>query len=484
MLKCPKCGTQNLEGTERCKNCEYPLKEKIIFYEQPDRVKNVILLILFNIIFCIFIPAFFMLYTASLDSSFYYKPICVILSCFFVLFGEIISYKLTYKIVKNNYQLKNILSWYTALILIVYMPSITLINVGIALFLIISAILSYFVILKFFIKEKITFKPVYTIIIVVCCLITFMIPNLQHPTKINKWLYNTFVSDFDSKALKIKLVDNYNADNWKNITYLHKFSEEELSEITELTINKKLKDVTSKDLSKFTNLKNLTIKNITVDDLDFSKNKNLAYLELENVKFESDFYINENININEIEIYDSKFNDININSDSIVSINAENCNANNIKINNSNHLSDLIFINSKINSVVINDNKTLKNIILSIADNITINNMGDIKDFFDLFDVYYSSKIVFKKFNFDDKSISFSNDEYIMFDGDLSVKENSLVKDLILENLTVKVYDYYHDVIYDNQTSDLELGDKLYLYDLNGTEVLNCWVYNLSDNNL
>ena len=83
--------------------------------------------------------------------------------------------------------------------------------------------------------------------------------------------------------------------------------------------------------------------------------------------------------------------------------------------------------------------------------------------------------------------------EYIKFDGTLYVKDNSLVKDLLLENLTAKVFDNYHEIIkrhedgsvtYDSESKTKEqgpnsgLGDEIHVYE-NNEEVLYCNVLNL-----
>ena len=176
---------------------------------------------------------------------------------------------------------------------------------------------------------------------------------------------------------------------------------------------------------------------------------------------------------------------------------AEKSKVNNITINNSLGLKEFYFIKSNINNVTIDGNKNLRSLGLSKTNNITIKNMGNINDFFKLYkDQYgysFNEYLMFKKLVFDNKKISFKNDEYIKFNGYLYVKENSLVKDLLLENLTAKVFDNYHEIIkrhedgsvtYDSESKikeqgpDSGLGDEIHLYE-NDEEVLYCDIFKL-----
>lgn len=512
-MKCPNCGIENLEGTEKCKNCEFPLKK----YEttnnvKVDKTKNSILLVLFNILYCFIIPFILLLVVlAKTNILFGVKIALIILAILIHILGEYISCLCTIKIVKNKENIKKTLSWYELGTLICYIPvfyslaSAESNKFWILILLIIFKFLSYTFTVKFFLKEEIKIKKLPIIILFICYIVSFMIPNLTNPTNINKNLYKTFGSnDFDSKELKIKLVDEYNDEyNYDNdVSYFHKFTKEELENITILEINKEINNITSKDLAKLLNLQELYIKQLKLkNNFDLSSNKKLTVLNIDNVSFDKDFIIGENSNVKKIYIDNSTFKDINISSNNLVKVEAENCNVNNVTINNSSSLKELYLIKSKVNDVTIDGSKNLRNLGLSKVNSINIKNIGNIKDFFDLYKDEYNEieeYLMFKKLVFEDKIISFKNDEYIKFDGTLYVKKNSLVKDLLLQNLTAKVFDYYHDIIRENadgtttfdgeskvkeQGQDSGLGDELHLYE-NEKEILNCNIFNLDKYNM
>ena len=508
-MKCPNCGIENLEGTEKCKNCEFPLKK----YEttnnvKVDKSKNSILLVLFNILYCFIIPFILLLVVlAKTNILFGVKIALIILAILIHILGEYISCLYTIKIVKNKENIKKTLDWYELGTLICCIPIFYSLassesnKFWILILLIIFKFLSYTFTVKFFLKEKINIKifPITTLII--CYIISFMIPNITNPTDINKSLYKAFgYNDFDSKKLKIKLVDEYNDEyNYDNdISYFHKFTEEELENITNLEINKEINDVTIKDLSKLTNLERLSIKQLKIKyDFNLSSSKKLTVLKIDNVTFDNDFIVDTNCNIKEIYIENSAFKNIDIKSNNLIKIEAEKCKVNDVTIEDSNSLKEFYLIKSKINNVTINGNKNLRSLGLSKVNNINIKNMGNLETYFKLYKDDYGDSLyeylMFKRLIFNDKKISFKNDEYIKFDGSLYVKKDSLVKDLLFENLTAKVFDYYHEVIRENedgtktynseikvkeQGSDSGLVDKLYLYE-NNKEVLNCSIFDL-----
>lgn len=510
-MKCPNCGVENLVGTERCKNCEMPLKQyEIKNNVQVNKSKNSVLLVLFNIFYCFIIPIILLLTSISNHSGdlLGLKIILTILAVLIHILGEYISCLVTIKIVKNKKNIMQTLSWYELGALICYIPlfywgaSAEISHFWVLILLVIFKFISYIFTVKFLLKEKISMKVFPIIILIICYTFSFLVPNLKNPTSINKNLYKVFGSnDFDSKELKIKLVDEYNEeDNYtgNNISYFHKFTDKELENITDLEINKKLGSVTIKDLSKLKNLQRLSIKKLKIkDDFNLSLNKKLIILNLENVNFSKNFIIDTNSNIKKIYVKNSTFKDININSTKLEKMEAEKCEANNLTINNSLSLKEFYFIKSKVNDVTIDGNKNLRSLGLSKANNINIKNMGNIKDFFKLYrDEYgysFEEYLMFKKFAFDDKKISFKNDEYIKFDGTLYVKDDSLVKDLLLENLTAKVFDNYHEIIkrhedgsvtYDSESKIKEqgpnsgMGDEIHVYE-NKEEVLYCDVLNL-----
>ncbi len=510
-MKCPKCGTINLEGTEKCKNCEFPLNQyNMTSAIQVNKTKNSILIVLFNLLYCFIIPIILLLAALTRTNILFgVKIILFIFASLTHILGECISCLNTIKIVKNKENIKKTLSWYELGALICYIPifySISTIEINylwIFIFLVLFKFISYVFTVKFFLKEEIKIKVLPIIILAFCYIMSFLIPNFTNPTDINKSLYKVFGNrDFDSKELKIKLVDEYNSEyNYDNdISYFHKFTEEELENITNLEINKETNDVTIKDLSKLTNLQRLSIKQLKIkNDFNLSYNKKLTVLNIDDVSFDKNFTIDENSNIKEIYIENSKFKDININSESLIKVEAENCKVNNVTITNSLSLKEFYLIKSKVNNVILDGNENLRSLGLSKTNSITIKNMGSIKDFFDLYKDEYGSRIdgylLFKELVFEDKKITFENDEYIKFDGALYVKKDSLVKDLLLENLTAKVFDYYHEVIRENadgstifdserkvkeQGLDSGLGDELHLYE-NDKEILNCNIYDLDE---
>lgn len=510
-MKCPNCGVENLVGTERCKNCEMPLKQyEIKNNVQINKSKNSVLIVLFNILTCFIIPIFLFLTSISNHSGqlLGLKIILIILAALIHMSGECISCLVTIKIVKNKENICKTLSWYDLGALICYIPlfywgaSNEISHFWILILLVIFKFISYILTVKFILKEKIRMKIFPIIILAICYIFVFSIPNLKNPTNINKNLYRVFGSnDFDSKELKIKLVDEYNEeDNYtgNDISYFHKFTDRELENITDLEINKKLKNVTIKDLSKLKNLQSLSIVNLKIrNEFNLSSNKKLTILNLENVSFSKNLIIDSNSNIKEIHVDNSIFKDIKINSNNLIKMEAEKSKVNNITINNSLGLKEFYFIKSNINNVTIDGNKNLRSLGLSKTNNITIKNMGNINDFFKLYkDQYgysFNEYLMFKKLVFDNKKISFKNDEYIKFNGYLYVKENSLVKDLLLENLTAKVFDNYHEIIkrhedgsvtYDSESKikeqgpDSGLGDEIHLYE-NDEEVLYCDIFKL-----
>lgn len=510
MMNCPNCGCYNLDGTEKCKNCEYPLIKINDIEVNPDDSKNSALIILFNIVYCFMIPIILFYFGTRLsDELLGIKSLMYVMAFLIHVFGESFSYLNTFKIVKNKENFFGSFSWYELivliflLLLIVCMPSLVQSTSGMLILIIFTMfkLVSYVFTIKVFLKEKIRLKILPIILLIICYIMVFLVSNLSVPTELNKKLYMLFGNDFESKSLKIKLVNDYNYHKIKKkkISYLHKFNQKDLKQITRLEINKEINDVTIKDLSKLTNLERLSIKQLKIKyDFNLSFSKKLTVLKIDNVTFDNDFIVDTNCNIKEIYIENSAFKNIDIKSNNLIKLEAEKCKVNDVTIEDSNSLKEFYLIKSKINNVTINGNKNLRSLGLSKVNNINIKNMGNLETYFKLYKDDYGDSLyeylMFKRLIFNDKKISFKNDEYIKFDGSLYVKKDSLVKDLLLENLTAKVFDYYHEVIRENedgtktynseikvkeQGPDSGLGDKLYLYE-NNKEVLNCSVFSLN----
>lgn len=474
-MNCPNCGCYNLDGTEKCKNCEYPLIKINDIEVNPDDLKNSALIILFNIVYCFMIPIILFYFGTRLsDELLGIKSLMYVMAFLIHVFGESFSYLNTFKIVKNKENFFGSFSWYELivliflLLLIVCMPSLVQSTSGMLILIIFTMfkLVSYVFTIKVFLKEKIRLKILPIILLIICYIMIFLVSNLSVPTELNKKLYMLFGNDFESKSLKIKLVNDYNYHKIKKkkISYLHKFNQKDLKQITRLEIDKKIKNVTTKDLKKLTYLKELVIKNYKFDD----------------------FNIDSNFNIKSLYIKNSEFKNINISSEKIEVVQADNIKAKDINIKDAKKLRKIFINKSNVTNVIVYKDRYLKNLKLSKVDTITIKNISNIKDFFDLYNSSFGS-LIFRNLIINDKKISFKDNEYMKFNGNLYIKENSLIKDLLIENLTTKVFNYNNDIISDSedinnekkQEQRFKYGYKLHLYE-NENEVLNCNVYSLN----
>lgn len=474
-MNCPNCGCYNLDGTEKCKNCEYPLIKINDIEVNPDDLKNSALIILFNIVYCFMIPIILFYFGTRLsDELLGIKSLMYVMAFLIHVFGESFSYLNTFKIVKNKENFFGSFSWYELivliflLLLIVCMPSLVQSTSGMLILIIFTMfkLVSYVFTIKVFLKEKIRLKILPIILLIICYIMVFLVSNLSVPTELNKKLYMLFGNDFESKSLKIKLVNDYNYHKIKKkkISYLHKFNQKDLKQITRLEIDKKIKNVTTKDLKKLTYLKELVIKNYKFDD----------------------FNIDSNFNIKSLYIKNSEFKNINISSEKIEVVQADNIKAKDINIKDAKKLRKIFINKSNVTNVIVYKDRYLKKLKLSKVDTITIKNISNIKDFFDLYNSSFGS-LIFRNLIINDKKISLKDNEYMKFNGNLYVKENSLIKDLFVENLTTKVFNYNNDIISDSedinnekkQEQRFKYGYKLHLYE-NENEVLNCNVYSLN----
>lgn len=504
-MKCIKCGTENLDGTKRCKECEYPLEKQLEFYDKTDKGRNITLIVLFNALFSFVLPILILLILSAPGSN-----EDVMLSSYIIVFtlmalshflSESLSFNIVKSIVKNTEYFKKATFYYDVFSLLCYfLIAVFMLKevYWILIILSVTKVISFVLSDKFVLKEKIILNKKYIIGFLSYLLLLFLIPNLFIASNVNKALFKILgKSSFSSKNLQIELIEKWNdgemgSHYFGEVTYFHKFTDSELKEITELSVSN---SITNKDIKSLKYLEVLTIKNSKLNDIFSNNLGNITTLNIINSKLNG-IDIGKG-KLEKIYIENSDINKINVNeSNNLELIDCTDSNIDDINISNNDNLEQIKFIKSKITNVLITNNTILKSTTLSKVDKLEITKQGILKDFLNNINGY-EEYLIFRTLIFDDKKISFNNNEYIKFDGTLYVKENSLVKDLLLENLTAKVYDHYHEKIrceddscyYSEETKIKEQGlenglsDELKLYDKSDL-ILDCDILALHDYDL
>src|SRR5574344_1984493 len=379
-MKCKNCGTKNLKGTERCKNCGYEFNQENQM-NGDDTSKNAGLLVLFNIIYSFLIPIVFVLMSFRIksDNHFGFLSILILFIASIIhFFGETISFIQVKAITKNTYNFKKITFYYDIFALLCYFLFAVFVNKELYWLMIILAIFkisSLVLANKFVLKEKFNVKKSYLVEFALYLLFLFLIPNLFMPTSTNEFLFKVFGrSEFSSKKAQILLVKDWNNLKLTNgeyvnrVTYFHKFTNNELKRVEIITTDGLL---TNKDLSKFKYLTDLNIKNFNRKKFyDLSSNARLLNLKIENSEIQAidsktlgdvrtltisssnlkEININKNSFIKEAHIYSSFFNNFNVNNNSsLANIECDNLKINNVVLKNNSNLYFLAFSKSEIN---------------------------------------------------------------------------------------------------------------------------------------
>lgn len=122
-----------------------------------------------------------------------------------------------------------------------------------------------------------------------------------------------------------ELVDAYNAEKGTTYDYTHNFTEAELASLENLTLDEQGPNYhghsveSLSGLSYLTGLKNLTLKNMTVTDINLSSNTALISLVIDSVSL-TELKLNKNINLDNLEINAPTLNKINLSNTNISNI--------------------------------------------------------------------------------------------------------------------------------------------------------------------
>lgn len=422
------------------------------------------------------------------DSSYLLGKYAFAFNCITILF---ITYIMFFSI--NSFSVKFLETWW----------------IGICIGLILSKIISYIIVKKYVLKEKIDHKNLLFGCFGTYILLIFIVFHFLIPSNINKFLFNIFGStEFSSKEFKIYLTDLY-AENCGNASYFNDFTDKELECFDDIKFeNQKF---TTDDLSKLKYLKRLEIDNTVFDrQIDFSKNSELEYLNIidstiDNLSSQllgnvSSLYL-EKVNANTIDIKDgnlkeltakeSKIENFKVQGTIIEKINSTKMAIKALEVSNTMKLSTLNIEDSTIESVLLDNNIGFENKKNSV--NVDKINTLELKNVKNIDSLLQNSEFTFKEIKLlDNKGFKLDNNSYLKLEhANLYVPEKTKVKELILENMTAIVIDHYHDkiscdettCIYDDeektkiQGPDSMLGDTIELYDSDNNQLFKWHVF-------
>lgn len=444
-MKCINCGCENLDGTERCKKCEYPLNKK-----KHDR--KYLFLYFFLFLYSFVIPIIILILSVKEISN---SVLFIAVTMHF--FAEIFAIYTTKSLFHTKDNFNKIIYNYDIFSLIVYFLLIgvfvKLDMYSLSLILSVLKVISYLISKRFVLKNKIPLKKWKYILLSSYVILLFVITNAIYPTSINKFLFLKFGNtNFSSKELQILLVDKYSSDV-KN--YFSSLSRKELKKIDELETNVAISD---DDIKVMSNLENLTFKNFKGDIV--LSNSTLKTINIDDCDINT---LDLKNNISKIHIDNSKINTLNIsNMDILTDITIIYSNLNDVKVINNSKLYNFN-VGSEIKNILLENNLNIKKIDITSVDNLIYRNMENFADFLNNID-NISNRIKFKKLKFNDIEISLNNEQYIEFDHSfLHVSSSSLVKDLNIKNISYKIVDYF-----DNEVVNLDEkldGKYLQLYE-------------------
>lgn len=441
-MRCRNCGCENLDGTERCKKCEFPLNKKIV-----DR--KYLLLYLFLFIYSFVIP--FLIYRLSLEEI---TNSVLFIAGIIHFFAEVFAIITTKSLIHKTDKFSKVIYNYDLFCVIVYSLFIPIFSYigwyNLTLILSVLKVISYFIAKRFVLKDKILLSKWKYVVLSSYIMIIFILVNVIYPTNINKYLFLKFGNtDLSSKELHIILVDKY-SDNKRS--YFKALTSQELKKINDLDIDVQIDD---SDLKKMNNVQTLTLNNYK-GNIDFT-NDNLEEININNSNISS---LKLKNNIKKLYIYKSKINELKISDMKYLNrMYISNAEIKDLKLINNKNLYE-VDIDAKINNALLENNTIFKSYKIKTVDNLTYKDMGSFSDFIN------SNKynIKFKKINFDEIEISLNNEQYIEFDHSfLHVSSSSLVKDLNIKNISYKIVDYY-----DNEVVNLDEkldGKYLQLYE-------------------
>lgn len=213
--------------------------------------------------------------------------------------------------------------------------------------------------IKLLLKDNIKNK----IIIIIGIILFFIIVLLKNlflmPSEFNKNIFIKYgKTDFSSKILYTELIDEYNSNNkYKKVNYFYKLSDEDLTQITNLSYSETNSPLTNKDLAKLINLENLTISGLAEENLDLTNNKKIKIFELLSDQKINNILFNENV---EHILIKQEFDTLDISN--LLNLKSLNAKVNKLKIYNLNQI-----INSNIKIEV-------KKIIVESEKEISISN--------------------------------------------------------------------------------------------------------------
>lgn len=300
-VECPKCGYQNDINKQICDNCgTYLVNKNVTLLSEKQETKkeikiskkkNIILFTLFIILYNL-IPILCFTLSSILTNNFYndsaVSAVLAIVSLFVLAFLTELFTCLTVKLIcKNTEYLNKCLLVFEIVCMIFY---VFIMFTGLQyyyfdLILVLLRLISWFIARKTVIKEKIKFNKKILFMFLAYVLLMILIPNIFSPTRINKMMFKTFGStSFSTKETYIELIDEYNLDSKRNVTYFHKLTNNQLKNIKELTYFKA--PISNDDIKKLSNLESISITNPSNTDLDFTYNKNLKEIHIfsKNVK--------------------------------------------------------------------------------------------------------------------------------------------------------------------------------------------------------
>ena len=371
--------------------------------------------------------------------------------------------------------------------------------IWILLGLIIVKMGSYILAKKIVLKEKIEKKGLVFGGFALYLIIVFLAFHLLVPSGINKFLFNTFGNtDFSSKKLKVYLTESYNK-TCGTVDYFHKFNSEELSCIENLTLGI---NFTTEDINKLTDLNTLEINDLTFDNfINLPKNNKLSTLKLNKTKINNldtsnlgnierivltkDDIDTINIsdgNLSELYIENSNLVNLKVQGNVIKEINATETPIQTVEISNTTNLEEVRINKATVENVILDNNKGLENRKLGSYSDVSIDKINnlELKNVNNLDDLLLNASFIFKNIKFlENKGFHLENNNYLKLDNALYVPKGTKVKELILENLTAVVKDYYHDLIgcdddgmctYDSeekvkvQGQESTLGDHIEIY--------------------
>ena len=161
-------------------------------------------------------------------------------------------------------------------------------------------LVTWFISRRFITDEKVKFKIVPTVMVVVYTLLLVVGVNLFLPTNFNQDLFIKYgVTTLSSKELHMELIQIYNKKADNKVGYFHQLTSDELSIITKLYIETTLND---KDLEVLKEIKDIHIseKVKISEELNLSKNEKLLAFSYPGVTLKK---ITFNKNIRKIDIY-------------------------------------------------------------------------------------------------------------------------------------------------------------------------------------